>query len=102
MSSSTPAPPGPLSKPLPDPPDLPYPPVAALVAVTAGEPPRSDLALDARSLEHLADILRQSFANVKLQEEVWLVSAVPCAGCGTWGESAVHESGGGDELGAAR
>ena len=69
-----PTPSAPRSKPLPDPPNLPIPSPAALEAALLGPMPMSDLALDARSLEHLADILKQSLTGVKLKDAVWLVS----------------------------
>lgn len=83
----------PRSKPLPPPPDLPFPSAEALAAALSGPEPRSDLALDARSLEHLADLLKQSFAGVKLKEEVWLVSPLlPLEGPGS-GKEAVRVTG---------
>ncbi|KAL8277105.1 hypothetical protein RQP46_010533 [Phenoliferia psychrophenolica] len=61
----------PRSKPLPPPPELPFPSSSAVTAALSTEVD-SDLALDARSIEHLGDLLKQSLAGVKLKEEVWL------------------------------
>lgn len=64
-------------KPLPPPPALPFP-TAELVSLyqqLPSRPPPADVQLDARTWEHVRDLLEQSMFSSKVaQESVWVVS----------------------------